>query len=387
MVSPHGIFGGMRYVIDDDFPGGNIIVERTEGKHVYIRPDLRDTEVHWFYWAFRVQSAGGMRLWFHLPDSRVLGVYGPAVSLDAGVTWDWLGAEAVSDNTFTFAFPSHANDVRFSVGIPYTEEHLRRFLARWSWHPHLETGILCYSEGGRAVERLRIGRLDGGARYRLILTARHHACEAMANYVLEGIMEAMLDKTDDGAWFCNCVEALIIPFVDKDGVEAGDQGKQRKPRDHNRDYSGKSLYASVRSIRETVPSWLGDAVGVALDLHCPGLKGGIHQSIHLVGASAPAMWAEQLRFSGHWERVQRGPLRFQTANNLPFGVAWNTSASEALGSSFATWAGQLAGIRLATSVEIPYSDAQGGVVTAETARLLGRDLAAAIRSYIMNSCL
>jgi hypothetical protein len=32
-----------------NFPGGNIIVERTAGAAIHIRPDLRHTREWWFY--------------------------------------------------------------------------------------------------------------------------------------------------------------------------------------------------------------------------------------------------------------------------------------------------------------------------------------------------
>ena len=52
----------------------------------------------------------------------------------------------------------------------------------------------------------------------------------------------MLADNEDGYWFRRNVEVLAIPFMDKDGVEEGDQGKNRKPRDHNRDYIGQSVH-------------------------------------------------------------------------------------------------------------------------------------------------
>ena len=75
----------------------------------------------------------------------------------------------------------------------------------------------------------------------------------MANYLIEGIIETVLGNGKQGEWFRKNVELLIIPFVDKDGVEDGEQGKYRRGRDHNRDYSGESIYASTRAIRNYVP--------------------------------------------------------------------------------------------------------------------------------------
>ena len=40
-------------------PAGNVVVEEIAGDTVRVRPDLRDTEGDWFYWAFRVAGAAG----------------------------------------------------------------------------------------------------------------------------------------------------------------------------------------------------------------------------------------------------------------------------------------------------------------------------------------
>ena len=44
--------------------------------------------------------------------------------------------------------------------------------------------------------------------------------------------------------------------------------------------------------------------------------------------------------------------------------------------------GELPGIGLATTFEIPYANASGQPVTADSARAFGRDLAKALRRYL-----
>ena len=77
--------------VDADFPGGNVVVEKIEGDTVFLRQDVRDTKGSWFYWCFRVRNAAGRMLTFQFPGD-LIGVRGPAVSIDAGKTWAWLGA-------------------------------------------------------------------------------------------------------------------------------------------------------------------------------------------------------------------------------------------------------------------------------------------------------
>ena len=368
--------------MDAEFPGGNIILEGIEGDVVKVRQDLRDTEGDWFYWQFRVRGAAGRTPTFQFAGSRVIGVRGPAVSTDQGNTWAWLGADAVRGNSFTYAFPKSAGEVRFSMNIPYMETHLNQFLVRHRGDPRLKTGVLTRTGKGREVELLHVGRQGGGARYKVMLTSRHHACESLATYTLEGILETVLSDTKEGAWLRENAEFLAVPFVDKDGVEDGDQGKNRRPRDHNRDYDGQSVHASVRAIREQAPRWSEGKLRIALDLHCPGIRGENHEEIYFVGSPDQAMWTRVLKFATLLEKTQRGPLVYRTANNIPFGKAWNTADSFKAGMSNSRWAAGLPGMVVATSIEIPYANAGGEVVTADSARAFGADLARAIRVFL-----
>lgn len=145
--------------VEADFPGGNIIVEKIDGDTVTVHQDRRDTKDWWFYWCFRVRGAAGKTLTFNFTDGAPIGVRGPAMSLDEGATWKWLG-EQPDTKSFIFKFPAAADSVRFSFGMPYTEANLKRFLARVGPNRALKQETLCQSRKGRAVERLRVGKVD-----------------------------------------------------------------------------------------------------------------------------------------------------------------------------------------------------------------------------------
>jgi len=357
--------------VDASFPGGNILVDKIDGDTVSVHQDLRDTAGDWFYWQFRVRGAEGRTLTFQFTQGNVLGVLGPALSKDGGTTWTWLGTESVKGNSFYYAFAADAGDVRFCFSIPYQESDLKRFLAK-----HAEVGVetLCTTAKGRKVERLRVG--SGGIK--MLFTARHHACEMIASYVLEGILE----EASSNAWFQMNAEIVAIPFMDKDGVEDGDQGKNRKPRDHNRDYDGESLYASTKAVRESVPAWSGGKLKFALDLHCPTLRGANNETIYFVGSENQDNWKKIQRLSELLESMQKGPLVFRSKDNVPFGTAWNSAANYTKGMHFSRWALDLPGIEAASTLEISYANANGTTVTADSARALGRDLARALRKFL-----
>jgi len=253
-------------VMDCAFPGGNIIVEKIENDKVFLHQDLRDTTHKWFYWYFRVREAGGRALTFCFTKSKAIGVRGPACSEDEGKTWKWLGTDCTNGNSFTHIFPTDIKETRFSFGMPYQQSRLIDFLRCHAHNSRLRKERLCRTRKGRVVERLHLGCLHRQPKYRVLLTCRHHCCEMMASYTLEGIMETILSDSDESKWFADNVEFLVIPFMDKDGVEDGAQGLHRVPHCYNRDYGENgNIYPSVRALREFVPKWSEQRLRLALD--------------------------------------------------------------------------------------------------------------------------
>lgn len=380
------LFGGIE--IDAKYPGGNIVVDSIGEDTVRLKTDLRDTAGWWFYWNFRIRGAEGKTLRFEF-DREPIGVQGPAASNDGGVTWRWLGPKGGDTRSFTYHFSPDEREVRFAYAIPYLQADWERFLASHR-QGRMQPATLCKSRHGRDVECLSFGRIDGSgpataekAAARVVVTCRHHACESLAGYALEGLIEAVIQpQTDEARWLAANVAFLAVPFVDKDGVEEGDQGKNRRPRDHNRDYAGESVYPETKTIRQLVPLWLGDGPGVAIDLHCPSIRGDYDTWIYQVGSSIERIAAEQQRFTEILAGVARGPLPYRKTGILPFGKAWNTEGNYSAGMSFGRWASDLQQVRLATSFEIPYAQAGGVVVDPSSARSFGRDIATALSAYL-----
>jgi len=322
---------------------------------------------------------------FHFTDGDPIGARGPAVSSDGGETWRWLGLGAVKRPSFTYTFSPTEQETRFCLAIPYLEANLKEFLARRRENPYLRAETLCRSRKGRPVHLLRLGRLDGEPACRAVLTARHHCCEMMANYVLEGIMDTVLSRSADGAFLRDHVEFMVVPFVDTDGVADGDQGKARRPHDHGRDYGARSIYPETRTIKRLVPRWSAGRPCVTMDLHCPYIRGHFNEFVYFVGGPNQASWREVGRFARILEAIRKGPLPHHAGNNLPFGQAWNTGDPRKGLKGFSSWSAELENVPMAAALEIPYANAEGKAVTARSARLLGKDLARALRCYLQES--
>ena len=375
------VYAGL--VIDNKIPAGNIAVEEITGDTVNLHQERRDTKGWWFYWAFRVCGAEGRSLTFNFTDGNPVGGRGPAVSLDKGLSWHWLDKD-FSASGFRYIFDSSDKEVWFAMSMVYTQLDWDRFISGYAASPYIEHGRLAVSRKGRPVEKLRLGCINKEPRYRVALTCRHHACEMMASYVVEGIIEGVMADNETGAWLRKNVEFLIIPFVDKDGVEDGDQGKNRKPRDHNRDYSGECVHIETAAIRKQLPEWAGDKLLLAIDIHCPWIRGSNNEWVYQVGADDPRQWAAQQKLGHFLERVSENTLAYKQSNDLPFGSSWNTGGNYSQGMGYKKWASTKGGARFATSFEIPYARANGTVVDESNCRRFGNGMAEAIRQFLMD---
>lgn len=361
--------------VDADIPGGNIRVLAIDGDELHLAQDLRDTVGHWFWWHCRVRGAAGRRLMIHLGDDHLLTSAGPAVSVDGGAQWQWGLAEEVGTHGFSLPVPPDCQDLRLAMSIPYTEAVWRQALAALP-SSGLEEHLLCHSRKGRPVHWYRLGAQNPSCR--VLLTARNHACEAMADYVLDGFLAAALRAGDAAAgWLREQVELWLVPFMDRDGVEDGDQGKNRAPHDHNRDYGDAAEPAhhpEVQALKNLVRAHEGDGVPLqmSLDLHCPWIRYGQNETVFLVGAEEPSDAAAQLHLLADWVDQQQGPLHMYGNEFCPWGQDWNTASGPP--TSCSRWLRARPGMRLATTIEVSYAVHHDQLITVEAARALGADL-------------
>lgn len=369
--------------IDADVPAGNVVVSKISDDLVELAPDLRDTEGYWFYWNFRVRNAAGRTLRFEFPNNRSFSSRGPAISIDKGKTWRWQSEPMAASSHFDHTFDAAVDETRLAVTIPYLPAHLEEFLTGHEGNPGLRQEELCLSRKGRPVPLLRLGRQDDDFDYCMIVTGRHHACETMASFVVEGMMGSILADDETGHWFRDRVRVIVIPMVDYDGVVDGDQGKNRAPHDHGRDYHDEgSIYPETATIRKLRQEWTGDRPWIFLDMHCPYIRGGrYHENIYQVGQPKERSWARQQAFARLVAAERRGTLPYEHTNDLPSGVSWNTPQNYANGRSSSQFMAMQSGNTLSTSWEIPYANAGGAEVHIEPCRDFGIGMGRAVRRY------
>jgi hypothetical protein len=293
-----------------DHPGGNVRVggvDETNGV-VRVAPDLRSTRGKWFHFDFKARGAAGRTIRFQFPEdgATYLSSLGPAVSRDGGGSWRWLRADGgrhEPKNRFDYSFAADEVETRFAFSIPYVQKDWDAASARWRGRDGVKFGVLCKSQSGRRdTELLRIPCRAGGARWLFAFTARHHACETTGSYVLEGVVDEILSGSREGRWIRGNADCVIVPFMDKDGVEEGDQGKNRRPHDHNRDYLA-GLYASTRAFKELLVRESNGKRIVFFDLHAPGPR---DDNAYTLCDWLPEKNARWRAFRRNFEAAQKG---------------------------------------------------------------------------------
>ena len=316
-----------------DFPGGNIIFDRMEGNTVYIERDLRDTEGDWFYWAFCVEDAAefaGKTITFCFPSRDRVGRFGAAVSHDLK-NWNW--SESGEADSFTYTFSEGEDCVYFAHHMLYDAARFDEICKEYG----LTKEVFCSSVKGRPLPAVRF---SGGTKW-ILLTARHHACESTGSYVLEGVMESLLKAP------LKDYSVLVVPFIDYDGVLDGDQGKNRRPYDHNRDYTDTPIYEVIQRL---IDFGKKHDLRYTFDFHSPWHIGDENDHVFF-SRSTVAMEPRVNRF-GEIMKAETAGNELKYTGNWDVGPneKWNDENSPNSKNYFS----KQTSVRLAVTMETPY---------------------------------
>ena len=345
-------------LIHQNFIGGNITVKETDGNTVVLENELRDTTEDWFYWAFCVEGAENKTITFKFQQKR-LGYFGPAVSYDLE-NWRWLNS--VDGDSFTYKFNENENKVYFAHSMLY---HPKRFFDFADKH-NLKIEELCKGYKGSSVPCVKFGKGSTS----IILTARNHACESTGNYVLEGVLEELIaNPIPDAKVFC-------VPFVDFEGVIRGDQGKNRVPHDHNRDYSydEESIYPESNAIKEYAKV---SGCNYGFDFHSPWHKGDVNDTVFIVQNCIEKL--DKLNKFGEIfeESITENSFKYEHKNDYPPNTGWNEG-----GAQFSNYMSNRAENEVAFTLETAYFGTSDNTVSPDKLLQLGHCFAKALGKYI-----
>ena len=344
--------------IHKQFVGGNIRVVSEEGDTVFLENELRDTVGDWFYWAFCVEEAAGRTVTFRFGPTR-LGPFGPAVSRDL-VHWQWL--DPLDGDSFTYTFSDDA-PVYFAHNMVYPVSRFDTLCEKHGWKKE----TFCLSARGREIPCITVG----AGEKKILLTARHHACESTGSYVLEGVLDALASYLpEDFSIFC-------VPYMDYDGVLDGDQGKNRAPYDHNRDYAfdADAVHPACAALRRFIDT---ENIVLAFDFHSPYHCGGANDHCFIVQKDFGRL-ARINRFGEILaESMTEEAFLYEKAWDHAPGLTWNKDNTPTV--IYRVLHRDTAD--LAFSLETAYFGTENNRFTAERGVETGRCFADAMRTYI-----
>lgn len=353
--------------ISCNYPGGNVKVNRLSPGCAEIESDLRDTPTHWFYWNFEAEVLTPGKLVFHFPVGKQwLSAQGPCVSTDDGKTWRWVGKDKCFfcnpdpkkfHDSFAWEFTHACEIVRFAQGFPYQISDFETFLQNNIGNRELHAGVLSKTRKGRESPMLTIGSGDK----KILLLCRHHACEATAAHVLEGFVAEAIAENEIAAAFRRKYTLFVVPFMDLDGVEDGDQGKGRAPHDHNRDYGlTEHLYPEVVAVEELHKK---QQFYIVLDFHDPAVRSddclypdvpqiNAHEHLYFGGYRSPSNEANTQEFIRWLAEELPAPCK----EVLYFGGKTPLKSNGINGLPSSYYFGDNPTVTYGTTLEIPYAN-------------------------------
>ena len=365
-------------MITNRIPGGNIRVVSVMGRNIELDVEMRDSAGDWFYWCFKAVFPEKGVYRFHFVRDNKVGTRGPAFSLDGGRSWRWLSRERWTNaRGFEYECPEVGQEVIFCMGMQYLQRDFESFLREFERNPFLRPGTLCRSRKGRNVELVTIR--EGAPEHAVLLTSRHHAGEMMATHAMEGFLRAVLADSEFGREFRKYAVLYAVPFTDKDGVEDGDQGKNRIPHDYARDYQEPGLYPETVALRKLIVEKKTDFV---LDLHCPWIFGDWNEVTYMVGTGNEKMDHAMDRFADLLESVRVPEAPYFKKNNIPFGTSWNTGKNYTQGKTIKHFAAELPFVSCAQTIEIPFANFGEVTVDRKAMLLYGESIAHAVLLYL-----
>lgn len=346
------------------YAGANIKIEKTNENEVYLRQEIRDTTEWWFYWNFGAVSDCDAEVTFNFTNGDVIGNFGPAISRDL-TEWKYDKENSfISHHAFKYKLTAN-KPVYFAFAAPYQVKDFEKFVKEVSG---LKKEYLTVTNGGRNQLFYTFGNEKSNKGF--LIAARHHACESVASFVLEGLVKYLVENENS---VTRDMRLDIIPFVDIDGVENGDQGKSREPHDHNRDYLEEPLYSTIKAIYGLYEN---RNLVFAADLHCPGKYGGIHDYMSLIEGYDYMAKAQQ-DFSDILEEKTNGKdIEYKRKNNVVFGTFWNKLPCANSLSFFIK-----KGAKLGFTFENPYVGERDKPYSAEELRAFGENMAKAFIEY------
>jgi hypothetical protein len=236
---------------------------------------------------FRVEAEPGAKLtfefvnldnvWNSTPGSVARELKTMVISRD-GREWKSIPTETLPTNRIQLHVEMPGPTLYIARVEPYRLSDLDRFLNSIRKNPLIEITPIGKTALGRDLEIIRLGKTN--APYRVFLRARAHPWEPGGNWIVEGLVNRLLQP--DAARFLERYCVYILPMANKDGVALGRTRFNMRGKDLNRNWD-KPADPDLVPENAALEKWLermiaaGQKPHLALELHNDG-NGKLHIS-------------------------------------------------------------------------------------------------------------
>ncbi|MGZ3182729.1 MAG: M14 family metallopeptidase [Telluria sp.] len=238
----------MSIKISSQFDAGAIEVVRAtspEAIDLNIRKDSHADIIQWFY--FRLQGAAGERCTIRFLNAG-------QAAYPAG--WEGYNAMASYDRVNWFRVPtSYDGEVMTIEHTPAMDSVYYAYFEPYSWERHLE--LLDRAQQSEHVRMLDLGSTvdgrdfnllvigDEAARKKVWVIARQHPGETMAEWFVEGMLDALLDPSDPfGRQLLKEAVFYVVPNMNPDGAVRGNLRTNAAGANLNREWNTPSMERS-----------------------------------------------------------------------------------------------------------------------------------------------
>lgn len=261
----------MSFLISRAFDSGNIeVIEAShpEAVRLSIVPDEGGEHFQWFH--FRVVGARDQALNMAIENAGQASYpkgwegYQACASYDRE-TWFRVPTSYADGKLVIAHRPAH-DAVYYAYFAPYSQERHRDLIARSVVHPASRLEVLGRTLDGRDLDLLQLGEPDGH-RLNCWVIARQHPGESMAEWLVEGLLERLLD-THDPLSRKLLAEAVfhVVPNMNPDGSRRGHLRTNAAGANLNREWAEPTMERSpeVYLVRQKMRQ---TGVDFCLDVH------------------------------------------------------------------------------------------------------------------------
>lgn len=235
--------------ITSNFDGGNILVRDASDPgdvHLEIRRDSASDFFQWFY--YRASGVRGAALVMHL-DNAGASSYPPgwqgyhAVASYDRVRWFRVPSDYDGQRLTIRHTPAH-DSVYYAYFAPYSHERHQDLVARCQRSPRCRHELLGATVDGRDLDLLVIGE-PAPDRLACWIIARQHPGETMAEWLMEGLLERLLDEEDPVARaLLSRVVVYAVPNMNPDGAFRGNLRTNAAGANLNREWLAPTMERS-----------------------------------------------------------------------------------------------------------------------------------------------